>query len=195
MVAYVGRKAIYTKTELLDTTEKLLIEFGYEGFHMKLLSEHLSGARSTIYQYYANKEEVIAACLRRAMERIMKRTENIDESDALVALQELLRAYISEAKLHRLLGETMKVKISVSDMAKADVEFVTVGHHLLKAQLFRIMEAVQKVGYLRLDVPILAMVSLFFTLIETPNMLQLPSVDWADLLFKMWFEGVRGKVN
>lgn len=195
MVAYVGRKAIYTKTELLDTTEKLLIEFGYEGFHMKLLSEHLSGARSTIYQYYANKEEVIAACLRRAMERIMKRTENIDESDALVALQELLRAYISEAKLHLLLGETMKVKISVSDMAKADVEFVTVGHHLLKAQLFRIMEAVQKVGYLRLDVPILAMVSLFFTLIETPNMLQLPSVDWADLLFKMWFEGVRGKVN
>lgn len=195
MVAYVGRKAIYTKTELLDTTEKLLIEFGYEGFHMKLLSEHLSGARSTIYQYYANKEEVIAACLRRAMERIMKRTENIDESDALVALQELLRAYISEAKLHRLLGETMKVKISVSDMAKVDVEFVTVGHHLLKAQLFRIMEAVQKVGYLRLDVPILAMVSLFFTLIETPNMLQLPSVDWADLLFKMWFEGVRGKVN
>lgn len=190
-----GRKAIYTKTELLDTTEKLLIEFGYEGFHMKLLSEHLSGARSTIYQYYANKEEVIAACLRRAMERIMKRTENIDESDALVALQELLRAYISEAKLHRLLGETMKVKISVSDMAKVDVEFVTIGHHLLKAQLFRIMEAVQKVGYLRLDVPILAMVSLFFTLIETPNMLQLPSVDWADLLFKMWFEGVRGKVN
>lgn len=195
MVAYVGRKAIYTKTELLDTTEKLLIEFGYEGFHMKLLSEHLSGARSTIYQYYANKEEVIAACLRRAMERIMKRTENIDESDALVALQELLRAYISEAKLHRLLGETMKVKIAVSDMAKVDVEFVTIGHHLLKAQLFRIMEAVQKVGYLRLDVPILAMVSLFFTLIETPNMLQLPSVDWADLLFKMWFEGVRGKVN
>lgn len=195
MVAYVGRKAIYTKTELLDTTEKLLIEFGYEGFHMKLLSEHLSGARSTIYQYYANKEEVIAACLRRAMERIMKRTENIDESDALVALQELLRAYISEAKLHRLLGETMKVKISVSDMAKVDVEFVTIGHHLLKAQLFRIMEAVQKVGYLRLDVPILAMVSLFFTLIETPNMLQLPSVDWADLLFKMWFEGVRNKVN
>lgn len=186
-----GRKPIYTKTELLDTTEKLLLERGYDGFHMKLLSEHLSGARSTIYQYYANKEEVIAACLKRAMERIMKRTETIDESDVMVAIHELLRAYIGEAKLHSLLVETTKVNIAVSDMAKEDIDFVVTSHNILKGQLMRIMQKIQQEGYLREDIPLMAMASLFFTLIETPNMLNLPSNEWADLLFKMWFEGVR----
>ena len=184
-----GRKAIYTKTELLDMTEMLMLQYGYEGFHMKLLSEHLSGARSTIYQYYANKEEVIAACLKRAMERILKRTETIDETEPLEALKSLLRAYIGEAKLHSLLVETTKVKIAVSDMAKKDVDFVMAGHEELKVQLSRITNAVQKKGYFRNDIPIPAIVSVFFSLIEAPNMMNLPSDDWADLLFKMWFEG------
>ena len=43
------RKKLFTHEQLLEKTEELLLTYGYEKFHLKLLSMHLDGARSTIY--------------------------------------------------------------------------------------------------------------------------------------------------
>ncbi|WP_256701538.1 hypothetical protein [Paenibacillus sp. P3E] len=43
-----GRKQAFTKSELLDQTKQLLLQHGYEGFQLKLLSQNLVGARSYI---------------------------------------------------------------------------------------------------------------------------------------------------
>ena len=63
-----GRRHVFTRSELLDHAKRMLLEHGYEGFQLKSLSTRLPGARSTIYQYFANKEEIVAACMRRIME-------------------------------------------------------------------------------------------------------------------------------
>ena len=78
-----GRKQSFTETELLDTTKKLVLEHGYDGFHLKLLSQHLSGARSTIYQYYSNKEEIVAACMKRVIAKVLENCSAIDETDPM----------------------------------------------------------------------------------------------------------------
>lgn len=185
-----GRKAVYTETELLDATEKLLLTYGYDGFHLKLLSEHVNGARSTIYQYYANKEEVIAACLRRAMHRIMKKIEVIDETDSRQAIFDTLRAYIEESKLHQILSASNKVDTTQSDHALADMTFVEEGHTILKEQLMRIMLQAQQQGILRSDVDSLAVASVFFTFVNAPNMLGVTNEEWTHILFNMWLHGV-----
>lgn len=88
-----GRKQAFTKSELLDHTKKVLLEHGYDGFQLKLLSKNLVGARSTIYQYYANKEEIVAACMKRTMENVLQKASAIDETDCMNALQHLLEVY------------------------------------------------------------------------------------------------------
>lgn len=120
-----GRKQVFTKTELLDQTKKVLLEYGYDGFQLKLLSEHLSGARSTIYQYYSNKEEIVASCMKHVMEDILQQTTTVDEEDCMKALQNLLTIYLKEAGLHQLLGYAQKINKANSEVAAKDLEFVS----------------------------------------------------------------------
>src|SRR5690606_19534937 len=115
-----GRKQAYTESELLDITKKLVLEHGYDGFTLKLLSQHLPGARSTIYQYYGNKEEIVAACMRRTIAAVIEKASAIDETNAMHALEELLGIYVEESKLHQLLGDAYKINTSHSEAAKRD---------------------------------------------------------------------------
>lgn len=184
-----GRKRSYTDTELLDATKKLLLEHGYDGFHLKLLSEHLVGARSTIYQYFANKEEIVAACMKRTMESLLSGTAEVDESDPMEALRLILRAYIEESEFHQLLGDAHKIKVAHSEAAARDLAFVEQAHDRLKAQLSRLFERASKEGKLRQDIPIPAQIGVFFNLINAPNMMRLPLDQWSELLFRMWVQG------
>lgn len=186
-----GRKQTFTDSELLDTTEALLLEHGYDGFHLKLLSEHLHGARSTIYQYYANKEEIVAACMKRVTMRTVQSAAEVDETDTKTALRQLMHLYARESKLHQLLSNVYKVKTASSAAAAKDVEWVLDAHNTLKAQLSRLFDRASKEGVIRSDVPLLVLMSVFFNLIETPNMMQMPAPQWGEMLFRVWLEGAQ----
>lgn len=183
-----GRKPSFTETELLEMTKKLILEHGYDGFHLKLLSQHLPGARSTIYQYFSNKEEIAAACMKRVISKVLDDASKIDETDAIAALRQLLRIYVKEAKLHQLLGDAYKIH---TDNAKTldDLAFVEQAHSLLKDQLSRLFERAQKDGEIRDDLPCPVLVGTFFNLINTPNMMNIPADQWGSLLFQLWLEG------
>ncbi|MGG1519350.1 TetR/AcrR family transcriptional regulator [Paenibacillus oryzisoli] len=185
-----GRKQSFTETELLDMTKRLLLEHGYDGFHLKLLSEHLPGARSTIYQYYSNKEEMVAACMKRVITNVITNASSVDETDAMAALEQLLHIYVQESKLHQLLGDAHKVK---TEHAKAleDLAYVDQAHAVLKVQLARLFERAQKENSLRADIPLPVLISTFFNLINTPNMMNLPAQQWSHLLFQLWIGGSR----
>lgn len=184
-----GRKQAFTKSELLDQTKQVLLEHGYEGFQLKLLSGNLVGARSTIYQYYANKEEIVAACMKRVMENVLQKSSAIDETDCMIALQNLLTVYLEEAKLHQLLGDAHKINIANSVAAANDLEFVEQAHMTLKNQLERLFVRAQKEGHLNTSIPLPVVIGVFFNLIETPNMMNIPIPQWSKLLYLMWLGG------
>ncbi|REE78630.1 TetR family transcriptional regulator [Paenibacillus taihuensis] len=186
-----GRKQSYTESELLDLTKRLVLEHGYDGFHLKLLSQHLPGARSTIYQYYANKEEIVAACMKRVITSIIEKASAIDETSPMQALQELLGIYVEEAKLHQLLGDAHKINTTNSDAARRDIDFVEQAHTTLKVQLTRLFQRAQQEKSLREDIPLLVLVGGFFNLINTPNMINVPTPEWSKLLFQMWMGGAQ----
>ncbi|WP_342561402.1 TetR/AcrR family transcriptional regulator [Paenibacillus sp. FSL R7-0345] len=186
-----GRKQSFTETELLDTTKKLVLEHGYDGFHLKLLSQHLSGARSTIYQYYSNKEEIVAACMKRVMVKVLEKALAIDETDPMDALEQLLLVYVEESALHQLLGNAGKINVANSSAAARDLEFIDEAHMTLKVQLSRLFECAQQNKGLRQDIPLPVLIGVFFNLIDTPNMMNIPAPDWGKLLFQMWMGGAK----
>lgn len=186
-----GRKQAYTESELLDITKKLVLEHGYDGFNLKLLSEHLPGARSTIYQYYGNKEEIVAACMKRMIAAVIEKASAVDETNAMPALEELLGVYVEESKLHQLLGDAHKINTNHSEAAKRDLDFVEQAHATLKVQLTRLFQKAQQEHHLREDIPLPVLVGVFFNLINTPNLMNVPAPEWSKLLFRMWTGGAQ----
>lgn len=185
----VGRKHVFTRSELLDHTKQLLLEHGYEGFHLKSLSKRLTGARSTIYQYYANKEEIVAACMRRAMEEILQQASTVNEEDCMNALRQLLTIYLKEHGFHRLLGFAHKIDTSKSAAAAKDLAFVEEGHRTLQRQLERLFARALQEGRLKQDIPLPVMIGVFFNLINTPNFANLPLPQWSEMLYRLFLEG------
>ncbi|MGG4127176.1 MULTISPECIES: TetR/AcrR family transcriptional regulator [Paenibacillus] len=184
-----GRKQAFTKSELLDQTKKVLLEYGYEGFQLKLLSKNLVGARSTIYQYFSNKEEIVAACMKRSMESVLQKALAIDETDCMIALQLLLDIYLEEASFHQLFGYAHKINKANSVAAANDLEFVEQAHVTLKNQLEQLFIRAQKEGHLNPSIPLPAIIGVFFTLIDTPNMMNIPIPQWSKLLYQIWLGG------
>lgn len=186
-----GRRQSFTTSELLDVTKKLVLEHGYDGFHLKLLSQHLPGARSTIYQYYSNKEEIVAACMKREITGLLDRTSAVDETETMKALQDLLEIYVEESKLHQLLGDANKINAANSVAATQDLDFVEEAHTLMKVQLTRLFQSAQQEKSLRDDIPLPVQIGVYFNLINTPNMMNVPTPEWSKLLFQLWTGGVQ----
>ncbi|MGG3452755.1 HTH-type transcriptional repressor AcnR [compost metagenome] len=186
-----ARKQSYSHSELLDLTKRLVLERGYDGFNLKLLSEHLPGARSTIYQYYANKDEIIAACMKRSIGAILEKASALDETDSMRALQELLNIYLEEFQLHQLLADAYKIKTTASEAARKDIEYVESAHEFLKVQLTRLFQKAQQEKHLREDIPLPVHVGMFFNLINTPNMMNVPVPEWSRMLFQIWMGGAK----
>lgn len=185
-----GKKQSFTETELLDTTKKLVLEYGYDGFHLKLLSQHLSGARSTIYQYYSNKEEIVAACMKRVMATVLANASAIDEADSMDALEQLLLVYVEESALHQLLGNAAKINTANSSAAARILNLLRKHIRLLKYNCHVCLNAHNRkkpeTGY-----PTSCTYWCFFNLIDTPNMLNIPVPAWGKLLFQMWIGGAK----
>jgi len=184
-----ARQRAFSRTELLDATEQLLLERGYDGFQLKGLAQKLPGARSTIYEYYANKEEIVAACMRRTMERMLEACMAITPEEPVKGVRETLVIFLQQAGFHKLMVAAGKVNPNATAQTKEDIAFVESGHQLLKEKLMSLFEAAREQGFLRQDIPVPVIASVFFHAIETPNWLNLPAEQWADTLFSLWWNG------
>lgn len=184
-----ARQRAFTNSELLDATEQLIMERGYDGFHLKALAQLLKGARSTIYEYYANKEEIVAACMRRCMEQTLSACEGLDQYDSVEAIRRMMTIFMERASFHQLMQAAPKVDQTVSERAKADLLALEEGHAVLKEKLLQLFARALEEGHLRPDIPLPVITAVFFHAIETPNWLNLPADKWTDLLFKLWWNG------
>jgi AcrR family transcriptional regulator len=184
-----GRRQIFAKSELLEQAKQVLLEHGYDGFQLKLLSQRLVGARSTIYQYFANKDEIIAACMRHVMEDVLQQASQVDETDCMNALRQLLTIYLKESGFHQLVSYADRVNTKNSAAAAADLAFVEQAHSTLQEQLERLFLRARDEGLLNEAIPLPAAMGVFFNLIDTPNMMNVPVREWSDILFRIWLDG------
>ncbi len=118
-----------TRDIILDVTEKLIYRHGIAATGMDLLVKTAGVSRKSIYRYFANKDELVIAALRRRDERWMQwlrgEVERAEDSgERLLALFSALKAWFGSADFRgcafiNTSGETGDPQDPVRLLAKA----------------------------------------------------------------------------
>lgn len=98
-----GRKRVLTNKEILEATGKILRQEGIKGVHFKKLADMLEVSRSTFYEYYKNKEQLILAYMKSMMLEMDEKIDRIAEDlPPNQKLYELLIIFLEHAHIHHI---------------------------------------------------------------------------------------------
>ncbi len=175
--------------DLMEATQELLLEKGYEGFHFKLLSERLGVGRSTIYEYVSNKDELILVYMNHVMKNIMEKLPKAREP--IAALKELLLLFLTHSHMHQILQVLPLIDAQASPRAEALLAQLNEDHRVLFAYLMQQIGDAQQRGVLRDDIPDQLIASFFFQSIQLPPMPHVTLQEWSELVFRLLYEGIR----
>lgn len=179
--------------DLMAETEKLLLEKGYDGFHFKLLADRLNVARSTIYEYYASKEELVTAYMINVMNRVTAESESLATlSSPLQHLKKLMQIFIKYSQIHQITQIIPLINRNSSPAVKSSIDRLSGDHEKLYRTIMDLIEKAKQIGEIRSDVPSSILARVYFTAIEIPNDQEWNHRDWSELIFRVLYEGMRG---
>ncbi|MGM9925040.1 MAG: TetR/AcrR family transcriptional regulator [Bacillus sp. (in: firmicutes)] len=184
-----ARKKRIEHHELMAETEKLLLEKGYDAFHFRLLSERLGVGRSTIYEYYANKDELIIAYIHTfAYERVedCKRVMKIDD------IEEKLKAYLRIFLKYSHVQQVVLILTQIEEQkngAALTKPVKDLSKKLYTISLELIREAKAK-GYIRKDMNDIFISYVLFNLIQIPNFRQQTEEERLNEMMDFLLNGV-----
>ncbi|MDR7315844.1 TetR/AcrR family transcriptional regulator [Brevibacillus nitrificans] len=176
--------------ELYAATGKILVEKGYAGFHFKLVSDQLNVSRSTIYEYFSNKDELIASLMVHLMDTIMAEYEGLDRiSEPLEKLRRIFDSFMKYAHLHQILLFAPFVNGESSPSVKKDLVTLRQQHHTLTSVLTEVIDACKEAGSIRPDIPSSLVASLLFQSIQIPKNKSVEDAEWSEMIFRVLLEG------
>ncbi len=84
------------KNQIIDEASYIIAEYGYDFFSMRKLAARLGIAAKTIYNYFANKDELYFMVLTRGFEQLVDETSEAIEKarDTAQRVRALCRAYL-----------------------------------------------------------------------------------------------------
>jgi AcrR family transcriptional regulator len=82
---------------ILDAAGELFLEFGYEGFSLRQVAERIGYSATTIYRYFANKDDLLFSIIREAFIQFGRELNAAAHStdDPLARIEALGHAYIN----------------------------------------------------------------------------------------------------
>ena len=185
-----SRKRTINQAELFHETERLILESGYNGFHFKALGERLGVARSTIYNYYTKKEELITDYM---IQLIHKAISQIDDARSEKdPLRSLVRIWARYAHMHHMLRIMPYVDHHVSEAAQCNVEEVRKQVQIMKEMLSDIMKEMQLQGIVRTDVALPTLVGFLMASVQVPIQ-EMSEERWAEDVYTLLTSGIFAK--
>ncbi|TGB04596.1 TetR/AcrR family transcriptional regulator [Halobacillus salinus] len=98
-----GRKKVLTKCEIFEVTKNILKEEGLHGVHFKNISEKLEVGRSTLYEYFSNKDDLLLAYMQNLMKEMNDKVNGIeDDLPPNEKLYHLLLILLEHSQLHQI---------------------------------------------------------------------------------------------
>lgn len=186
-----ARKKSVDHHELMMETEKLLLEFGYDSFHFRLLAERLGVGRSTIYEYYANKDELITAYIHSfAYERVEESKKILDMADLQEQFKAFLQIFLKYNHIQKIvtmitqmegqkkeenIARIQQIKYLIKEINKVSLQLIQKGKHI---------------GKIRKDVDDMFISYIMFNLIQIPNFQQQNEEDRLNSFIDFIFNGV-----
>src|SRR5699024_3013854 len=179
--------------ELMQATEELLLEQGYGGFNFSALSTLLKIGRSTLYEYYASKDELIATYMDDLMDHYMDDLEKIvarnHAKEKLVLLIELMIKY---AHIHGIINMITLLQKDSKKVQHLKEKFVQ--DHLVNLEQIReIIEHGKRANVIRKEIPTDILVNMLFQTINKPQSLSMDNEAWAQWIWEIIYVGIGPK--
>lgn len=99
------RRRKRTRESLVEATQSLLIEEGYEALTVLMITERADVARATFYVHFNDKEEAIWAVLSRSMQSFIARTAEAaayEDEDRMSKWVAIFEYTVEQADLYRV---------------------------------------------------------------------------------------------
>ncbi|WP_416148453.1 TetR/AcrR family transcriptional regulator [Salipaludibacillus sp. HK11] len=183
-----SRKKTIDQAQLFHETEQLVLKSGYAGFHFKALAERLGVARSTIYNYYKNKEELVTAYMIHLIEEVVKNMQQADQEEE--PLKYLIHLWSRYAHMHQMLQimpyidqhATEKVQENINKMFRLFKE--------MKQKIEAILVDGQTKGEIRTDVQMTTLVGLVMATVQVP-VRHMSQSQWVEEVYLLVVEGIK----
>jgi len=183
---------------VLDVAEELFAERGFDGTTVADIAEAAELAKGSIYQLFQSKEEIILAIIRRKVDQISSRLNEIFERSVSPAekIKDIIRTKLeavwenrkfASIFFHELRGFHWCIETPLMAIYRDSISFF-----LRKFE--EIIEEAQRLGEIRSDIPARVLVSMIgglsngiiFMWLREPGSVDLESAVWQvqDLFFK-----------
>src|SRR5690625_274791 len=178
-------------SELMKATEKLLLEQGYGGFNFSALSTLLNIGRSTLYEYYDSKDDLIVAYMNELMVNYTDELGAIvSQENAKSQLLQLIELMIKYAHIHNILKIIPLLKSDSDAVVKMKQNFVTDHIHIIK-DIETIIENIKQKKVIREEIPTDILVNLLFNTINKPFSLKIDNKAWAKWIWEIIYTGMK----
>lgn len=186
-----GRKRILTKDEILTVTGEVLRNGGIQEVHFKKLAEELQVSRSTLYEYFKNKEELILSYMRAMMDEMNRKIEAVPpDLPPNEKLKQLLHIFLEHADTYHI--DQMIHELQTSDKQVALLYKTEVHKDLMKTQqlMGSWIEEAKEVGLWTTDVSSTLISDVIFHSILFSNRKKIGAEDMTQQLFHMMEHGL-----
>ncbi|MBE1555524.1 TetR/AcrR family transcriptional regulator [Sporosarcina limicola] len=183
------------RPELMRVTEKLLLEQGYGGFNFSALSTLLEIGRSTLYEYYASKDDLIADYMNELMVNYTDELSTIvAHKDAKEQLLKLIELMIKYTHIHSILRIIPLLQSDSDVVTKMKQTFIEDHLHIIK-KIIDIVENGKQANVIREEIPTDVLVNLLFNTINKPTSLKMDNQAWAKWVWEIIYIGIEPKGN
>lgn len=175
--------------ELLDAAEELLLERGYSGFHFGALSEKLGIGRSTIYEYFSDKDELITAYMDQVMNRVIEDCRECAPLSGLNRLKGYLNVFLRYTQIQRIIQILPMLDLSASPEGGEAVARLIEQHRLIHRWIVEAIEEAKSMGEIRSDQSTRLIAAMIFSSIQLPDVMQGESVT-GEMVIDLLYQGL-----
>ncbi|WP_027954354.1 TetR/AcrR family transcriptional regulator [Halobacillus kuroshimensis] len=186
-----GRKRILTKDDILNVTGEVLRNGGIQEVHFKKLAEELQVSRSTLYEYFKNKEELILSYMRAMMDEMNRKIQAVPpDLPPNEKLKQLLHIFLEHADTYHI--DQMIHELQTSDKQVALFYKTEVHKDLMKTHqlMGSWIEEAKEAGIWTTDVSSTLISDVIFHSILFSNRKKIGAEDMTEQLFQMMENGL-----
>ena len=179
--------------ELMTATEKLLLEQGYGGFNFSALSASISISRSTLYEYYPSKDELIADYMGNVMAKYMNELDEITKiTDIKRQILELIKLMIKYTHLHSIIQIIPLLQSDSQAVTERKEKFRT-EHQSILQTVVSMIEKGKADRLINSTIPTGIIASLLFNMMNEQSYMDMDKEQWAEWIWHIIFNGISRK--
>lgn len=185
-----ARERKFSKKELYQTTRKLLLDHGYDGYTFTLLANQLEVSRAAIYKYYENKEELLIEYMVFELDAFSHHLKEISIKNTFMEqFHALFEIIFNDMSIYKIREIGMHIP-TVNDKVAASKRKLEKLHVELYDSLQDFIKLGKAEEILKEDIPSNLVLGMIFQTVNIPNTTGVPHHEWVSTLKEIICHGM-----